>query len=106
MKNKIFIAISFLAIAILALASQALAVDWSQYESGRDNIRLDGYQTQPGYIAFTNGDGTVLGYLFASTQVSDGSYHLYWVSSGAIDLKTQKMGSSLTDSTELYDLLD
>lgn len=86
MKNKIFIAVSFMAIAILALASQAFAVDWSQYESGRDNIRLDGYQGQPGYIAFTDGSGTTVGYIWM-----DSSGQPRFCSKGAIDLTTTKL---------------
>lgn len=34
------------------------ATDWDEFESGRDNIRLDGYQGQPGYIQFADGSGT------------------------------------------------
>src|SRR3990167_11516479 len=34
------------------------ATDWSAFESGRDNIRLEGYQGQPGYIQFQDGSGT------------------------------------------------
>lgn len=44
----------------------AMAVDWSQYESIRGNIRLDGYQDMPGYIAFADGDGNILGYMWMS----------------------------------------
>jgi hypothetical protein len=67
-----------MATAILALASQSIAAeDWSQYESGRDNIRLDGYQGQPGYIAFYDGNGNVIGYLYASEG------RLFWVTPGS-----------------------
>ena len=40
------------------------ATDWDEFESGRNNIRLQGYQGQPGYIEFQDGDGNVLGYLY------------------------------------------
>jgi hypothetical protein len=84
---KKFIVITFfMAIAILALASQCYAVDWSQYESGRDNIRLDGYQGQPGYIAFTDGNGTTLGYMWMGANNK-----IKWCSKAAIDLTTTKL---------------
>jgi hypothetical protein len=88
MKKNIFIAL-LLAVAILALATRSFSADWSQYESGRDNIRLDGYQSQPGYVAFTDGAGTTKGYLFASGT------HLYWLTSTAIDLTTTKLDPTL-----------
>ena len=34
------------------------ATKWDEFESGRDNIRLEGYQGQPGYIQFQDGSGT------------------------------------------------
>ncbi len=87
MKKNIVIAL-LVAVAILALATRSFSADWSQYESGRDNIRLDGYQGQPGYIAFTDGNGTLRGYLYASAN-----HKLIWVSTGDIDLKSEKLGS-------------
>lgn len=101
MKNKLFIIASFLAIAILALASQAFAAeDWSQYESGRDNIRLDGYHGQPGYIAFTDGDGNIAGYLYMSRDPTSGVIQLIILSPGAFS--TGKLGTqSLEDSDYL-----
>ena len=84
MKKLIF---TLLAIAVTAITvSPALAVDWSQYESGRDNIRLDGYQGQPGYIAFTDGNGTVLGYLWMDV---DG--RMRYCTKAAVDLTTTKL---------------
>ena len=44
----------------------SFAVDWSQYESIRDNVRLEGYQGMPGYMAFGDGDGNILGYVWMS----------------------------------------
>jgi len=65
------------------------ATNWSKFESGRNNIRLDGYDGQPGYIAFTDGSGTVTGYLWmgldGATQV------LRYCSADAIDLTTTKL---------------
>ena len=52
---------------MFVFTSTCFAADWSKYESGRNNIRLSGYQSQPGYIAFEDGDGTVLGYMWMST---------------------------------------
>lgn len=90
MKKTMFFALLIMAIAVTSL----YAVDWSQYESGRNNIRLDGYQSQPGYIAFTGGDGVVRGYLYMNAQgelmyiprVVNGA-----VTSGAFDLTTTKI---------------
>jgi hypothetical protein len=80
----------------MVAVSSVFATDWSQYESGRDNIRLDGYQGQPGYIAFTDGNGIVRGYVYMDEygalrvirRVSGSG-----VSSGAFDLTTTKLGS-------------
>lgn len=64
------------------------AENWKNYESGRNNIRLEGYKGQPGYIAFEDGNGTTLGYLFMSDA------HLVFVSASAWDTSTTKLGSS------------
>jgi hypothetical protein len=94
---KSLIALSLL---IMFIISPVLAAeDWSQYESGRDNIRLDGYHSQPGYISFADGNGVVRGYLFA-----DSNGRLRWRScvfggvatSGALNLKTD---GPITDAT-------
>ena len=53
-------------LAMLVTVTPVFAVDWSQYESIRDNIRLEGYQSMPGYIAFGDGDGNILGYIWMS----------------------------------------
>jgi len=39
--------------------------DWEKFESGGGAaLRLTGYQGQPAYIEFQDGDGTILGYLY------------------------------------------
>jgi hypothetical protein len=75
---------------ILGVSGIVYAVDWSQYESGRDNIRLDGYQSQPGYIAFTDGNGTTIGYIWMSTT-SPYAGRLVYCTKAAIDLTTTKL---------------
>lgn len=71
------------------LALNAYAVDWSQYESGRNNINLQGYKTQPGYIEFQDGSGNITGYLWMGY---DGSIPvLRYCSADAIDLTTTKL---------------
>lgn len=70
----------------LCVAGVSFAADWSQYESGRNNIRLDGYQGQPGYIAFTDGSGNTLGYVFMSTGSG-----LVWKSAVGLDLRTEQL---------------
>jgi hypothetical protein len=103
MKNKYLIAL-LISVAILAslyLANIGVAADWSQYESGRDNIRLDGYQGQPGYIAFCDGDGSLRGYLWWS------DYHdrLVYASDGLIDLTTGQLEADVGELTivDAYD---
>ncbi len=102
--RKIVFALSFTALLLIGFSGVShSAMDWSKFESGRDNIRLDGYKSQPGYISFTDGDGTVIGYVFGS---SDGK--LYWQSKTAgtvaqvaagthtvtgINLKTTEIGT-------------
>jgi len=67
------------------------ATDWSKFVSGRNNIRLDGYDGQPGYIAFTDGSGTVTGYLWMGL---DGAVPvLRYCSADAIDLTTTKLSN-------------
>lgn len=65
------------------------AADWSDYESGRNNIRLDGYDGQPGYIKFTDGNGTVRGYLWMSADNT-----LVYCSRMAINQKTTKLSDT------------
>lgn len=100
--KKLFI-LSLLAMFVFVVP--AYAADWSVYESGRNNIRLDGYDSQPGYIAFTGGDNVIRAYLFVDDygrlriipRVSDGSE-----STGAHDLTTTKItntaGYTVTDT--------
>ena len=86
--------IAIFTLLLLAISFSGYATtDWNEFESGRNNIRLDGYQGQPGYISFTDGDGKVLGYLFASPRDSDGVVTLYFLSPGDIDLNDTKLGS-------------
>jgi len=90
MNKKLIALVLFVIVVSLCLVqSKVEAEDWSKYESGRNNIRLDGYDGQAGYVAFTDGDGTVTGYLWASTS---GSGHLLWVTAGAIDLTAARLG--------------
>ena len=71
------------------------ATDWSQFESNRNNIGLDGFDGQPGYIKFTDGDGTTIGYLYASSN------SLYWATVGDISLSTTKLGDQTTAPTKV-----
>ena len=64
MKN-IFILILFV---VALFAGIANAADWSKYDTGFTSLRVEGYQTQPGYIAFQDGSGAVVGYVFASAN--------------------------------------
>lgn len=70
----------------MVLVSSALAADWSQYESGRNSIRLDGYDGQTGYIKFMDGNGNINGYLWIS---SNGLVKT--CTPGALDLTTTKL---------------
>ena len=78
----------FAILLLMLFVSSVFATDWSQYESGRNNIRLDGYDGQPGYIAFTDGNGTTYGYLYCSSN-----YVLYFASTSLVDLTTTKLNS-------------
>lgn len=78
MKNFVFALGMVICLLIVSLGLSEAAVNWGKYESGRNNIRLDGYKSQPGYIAFTDGDGTVIGYQFVSANGK-----LYWQSKTA-----------------------
>lgn len=81
--------IALLLIAV-SIATTAFAADWSQYESGRNNIRLDGYDSQPGYIKFTDGNGTTVGYVWL-----DRNRGLVWCSPEALTHTTTKLTNSL-----------
>ena len=64
-----------LLIGTFCFAGIAFGANWSKYESGTNNVRVDGYQGQPGYIAFEDGNGTVKGYLYFNETAGE----LYWV---------------------------
>jgi len=66
------------------------ATNWSKFESGTNNIRVDGYQGQPGYIAFTDGNGTILGYIWMNS-----SGELVYCTKAAIDLTTTKLNDAV-----------
>lgn len=55
-----------IAISICFISNKAEAVDWSQYESIRNNVRVEGYQDMPGYMAFGDGAGNVLAIVWMS----------------------------------------
>ncbi len=80
-------------IALLVLmalcVTPVMAADWSKYESGRNNIRLDGYDSQPGYIEFTDGNGTTLGYIWMSA----GGYLVFKIAAN-VDLTTTKLSDT------------
>lgn len=83
--RKIFV-VTFL-LVMFTVAPVYAAENWQNYESGRNNIRLEGYNGQPGYIAFEDGDGNVTGYLWMSDNGQ-----LVFVSASAWDDTTQKLG--------------
>ena len=60
------------------------AANWSKYESGTNNVRVDGYQGQPGYIAFTDGDGNIKGYIYFNATAGE----LYWVTPDGLAMST------------------
>ena len=82
--RKIFV---FTLLLMFVFASTVFAADWSKYESGRNNIRLDGYDGQPGYVEFTDGDGTTLAYLWYSETLE----RIVWCSDDALDHTTTKL---------------
>ena len=79
--------LTFLAVPVFA------ATDWSDFESGRNNTRLDGYDGQPGYIAFTDGSGNITGYLWMGLDGSTAV--LRYCSADAIDLTTTKLSDAV-----------
>ena len=94
--KKLIFSLFFAALLLISFSGVShAAMDWSRFESGRDNIRLDGYKSQPGYISFTDGDGNVVGYVFVSDNGK-----LYWQGKVAgvttvsgIDLTTTELGT-------------
>src|SRR3990167_8677490 len=90
---KKFIVLMLLLVVVIIPVSVFAATDWSQFESGTNNIRVDGYQGQPGYIRFTDGSGTTTGYLWMGY---DGSVPvLRYCSAAAIDLTTTRLSDSV-----------
>lgn len=71
---------------------------WSKYESGTNNVRLDGYQNQHGYIAFTDGNGNIEGYMYWDT----GGNCVAYVTDEGIDLSTTQIteGSGVCIDTD------
>jgi len=65
--KKIFVFILLLVMGVCLSSTAVMAADWSAYESGRNNISLIGYRGQPGYIAFGDGDGGILGLVWMSS---------------------------------------
>lgn len=65
------------------------ATDWDEFESGRNNIRLDGYDGQPGYIRFIDQAGNTSGFLFGSSDDN-----LYWIEIDDITVGTNKIGEA------------
>lgn len=80
------------------------AENWSKYESGRNNIRLDGYHGQPGYIAFYDGDGNLAGYLFASRDPNTGLVQLIFVSPDAFS--TGGLGTQSLEDVSYGNVID
>jgi len=91
MTRKFVISILLIAAfgVFLWICSSSTAEDWSQYVSGRNNIRLDGYDGQVGYIAFTDGAGTVQGYLWAEGG------QLMYITRGSVDLTAARLGEGV-----------
>ena len=79
-------------LGLLLVPTTIAATDWDEFESGRDNVRLDGYQGQPGYMAFTDGSGNTEGYIYWN-DVAD---ELYVVTASAFDT-TVALGSGTTN---------
>jgi len=78
-----------LLIGTFCFCGVAFGADWSKYESGTNNVRVDGYQSQPGYIAFGDGNGAVLGYMWM-----DANGQVVYCTKAAIDLTTTKLVTS------------
>lgn len=76
-----------LTVVALCFAQVSFAAEnWSNYESGRNNIRLEGYSGQPGYIGFEDGSGNVTGYMFMHS-----TYGLVFISASGWDPTTQQL---------------
>ena len=93
MKKIVTITVVLMVAAASVLFLAYAAENWRNYESNRNNIQLDGYLSQPGYIAFTDGDGNVIGYLYACTDGFPNG-RLYWAGAGIAN--TTQIGSQST----------
>lgn len=79
----------------VAIISFSYAFNWRDSESGRSNIKLEGWLNQPGYIVFEDGNGNLEGRLWAHEG------KLYFTTSviHTSDLETLcSSGSTCTDS--------
>ena len=88
-----FFAVVFFAVLCVSLyAAESVGGrgQWSKYESGTNNVRVDGYQGQPGYISFVDDNGDVEGYLFWNALEDC----LAVSTDEAIDLSTAKLKSA------------
>lgn len=90
--RKIIVLTLLLVLAVPAVTFAA--TNWTKYESGTNNVRLDGYQGQPGYIAFGDGNGTIKGYLYYSSDADE----LVWVTPDGLDMST---GTRIQDGDEI-----
>jgi len=88
---KKFIIFTFL--MLLATPSFA-ATNWSKFENRGNNLHLEGYQSQPGYIAFEDGDGNIMGYLYYNEAAGEP----YWVSPDGLALST---GTRIDEGSEV-----
>jgi len=84
-----------LTLLMIFIASPVFAVDWSKYESGRNNIRLEGYKSQPGYIEFQDGSGNITGYLWMGTATDGSTPVLRYCSADAIDLTSAQLDDTV-----------
>lgn len=80
----------FTLLVVFLAAPMLHAADWSDYESGRNNINLQGYQGQTGYIRFEDGNGNTTGYFWIG---ADGLPR--YCSKDAIDLTTTKLTDAI-----------
>ena len=63
MKKIVF---ALLVVCCCLISVPAHAADWSQFETITNNQRLEGYKDMPGYVAFGDGAGNVLGIMWMS----------------------------------------
>lgn len=60
------------------------ATNWSKFENKGNNLAVEGYQGQPGYIAFYDGNGNVKGYLYFNERAGE----LFWVTPDGLAMST------------------